>query len=270
MVKNIPKASSGLIFDEKTVTKEFSSEIPLVTLIDKHSELARIGKMANFSTPAVVDTCAEKNQLIFSRVDLSLPMSKYVQSILNSNESVERALSPINRIGESLGYLHNELTLQTQTDTAAIEIHKRAGNSVLESEEGGTERVYIHGDFGLNNIFIDDSENLTIIDPVPNHTTAFYIDEHTDGVVDLSLVCNSIIRQLSMRKYSKSRIQDVRQLIFSLVTGYEKVVRRKVSLSSLLHYCSSTDKLIARKRLTNAFLRAYREKCHSYILRQIP
>lgn len=243
------KNSQITVFHDR-IEKKIPSDLPIDLVLEKHRQLVSIGCKAGFRAPVVVDFT--NSRIIFEKLELGDSLSSIYRESLVSNSLEQRSLTYSQSIGHILALLHSNWSLPRKqpcevTDGFEKNVGKLTDQSTLKV---CSDRVFLHGDFALNNIFTDGSV-LTVLDPMPNYATSFSIAEYGSRYMDIGMHLNSIHRQIgyrSMLQYSRAHLHSLKD---EFVKSYEVTSGLKLDAGFAYAVAFATDKAMADRTVSS-------------------
>lgn len=194
---------------------------------------------ASFRSPAILEVDEAHGCFAMERLDLGEPLLGFVRRAVSGGRADrDAAVEAFESAGRALGEVHRATVTAADGagpcpgELAGYVPVELAGRLVTEAEGRGV--VWLHGDFGTTNVFVDPAGAVTVIDPLPNGYSSFEPGGVGSRYLDLAVMESCLVGRGSSAMLAAASRRRMRPLRRAFRRGYEQAVGFALD-AALLH-----------------------------------
>lgn len=232
--------------------------------IEKYAQFYKISQSANFRTPEVIGVEPSSHTIHFDYIDDLISIRDHYLCFLSHPvlQDKQTTLNLFKECGKALAFIHKGFSLSQELSWDPPQKYKNIIHSFLSPKEISmfleTPQTIIHSDFGFSNVLTKGkTDELIIIDCLPNFHTSFHCNEKCSIYIDLAnfLSCLDGLIWISPQKFISVYWSRRQLLKDAFLHGYQEQSCTMLNLPLLKKLTQATAMCYFRRKY--GLLKAY-------------
>lgn len=241
------RANSKIVFESDTVTKSFKSDVELE--FEKSLALWKIGLKSGFSYPKPLEIDVKSDSIKFERIHNCRSIRNDYLKFMTQTNADSSLGNVVRQAGRVLAAIHRDLTLSRkdvwEPSARFIKAARKAGCCDFESRYPTLPHVFVHGDYGFENIErigLPKPPQLVVFDASPNYFSTFSTRTYGPIYIDIGNFLSVLEGMVPLKNYPYFKWKRVKDLQLAFTDGYSEIwgSRCDLEIARVFSYASAS------------------------------